>query len=352
MMVANSFDLWKKDAFFSAAEEVQESADIMESAYRMWIKERKEGLRTGDSVELCRELQTALGTAKWQLEEFERAIRLSHGHRSDEITATRHKQFISAIESQISHVEAALKEAFIKEGKQPLQWVNLDEEECDDLAIFLSGTSPSLLQPSTKNTLSENCHKRKDTDSNNAACNGDTSEVQMTKVFKDSGKDAECIIDVEDGESSGRSNEVSSGLERTTGARKTWCSPNLGTLKIVIADKYDDRTKTRSGIESTPKEKGSKPFFRKQRCGDLPQAKGAFNLFYQCLLCFIRVESKWLSCAVDQEVVSIPPGFGFPLEAYIASFNLFPCHFQDLGETSSRAKLEQERLVAIFIATL
>ncbi|KAG4186127.1 hypothetical protein ERO13_A08G023208v2 [Gossypium hirsutum] len=254
MMVANSFDLWKKDAFFSAAEEVQESADIMESAYRMWIKERKEGLRTGDSVELCRELQTALGTAKWQLEEFERAIRLSHGHRSDEITATRHKQFISAIEK-----------AFIKEGKQPLQWVNLDEEECDDLAIFLSGTSPSLLQPSTKNTLLENCQKRKDTDSNNAACNGDTSEVQMTKVFKDSGKDAECIIDVEDGESSGRSNEVSSGLERTTGARKTWCSPNLGTLKIVIADKYDDRTKTRSGIE----------------CGDLPQAKGAFNLFYQ-----------------------------------------------------------------------
>lgn len=27
MMVANSFDLWQKDAFFSAAEEVQESAD-------------------------------------------------------------------------------------------------------------------------------------------------------------------------------------------------------------------------------------------------------------------------------------------------------------------------------------
>ena len=27
MMVANSFDLWQKDVFFSAAEEVQESAD-------------------------------------------------------------------------------------------------------------------------------------------------------------------------------------------------------------------------------------------------------------------------------------------------------------------------------------
>lgn len=28
MMVANSFDLWQKDSFFSAAEEVQESADM------------------------------------------------------------------------------------------------------------------------------------------------------------------------------------------------------------------------------------------------------------------------------------------------------------------------------------
>jgi len=28
MMVANSFDLWQKDVFFSAAEEVQESADM------------------------------------------------------------------------------------------------------------------------------------------------------------------------------------------------------------------------------------------------------------------------------------------------------------------------------------
>ncbi|XP_039008613.1 uncharacterized protein LOC120136724 [Hibiscus syriacus] len=144
-MVANSFDLWQKDAFFSAAEEVQESADIMESAYRMWIKEKRKGLKTEDYAQLCRELQTALGTAKWQLEEFERATRLSRGHRrSDDTTATRHNQFIAAVESQIFRVEAALKESFFEEGKQPLRWVNLDEEECDDLAIFLSGTSPTL----------------------------------------------------------------------------------------------------------------------------------------------------------------------------------------------------------------
>ena len=212
------------------------------------------------------------------MEEFERAIRLSHGHRSNDITATRHRQFIAAIESQICRVEAALKDAFIEEGKQPLRWVNLNEEECDDLAMFLSGTSPSL-QQSAKNILLENCHSRKDTDSNfNATCSGNMSEV---KIFKDSGKDAECVIDIEDEEKSGRTDDVSCGQDRTIGTGRTWSSPNFDALKIVIADEYEDRRQIRSGIESTPKEKGSKPFFRKQRCGELPQAKGAFNLFNQ-----------------------------------------------------------------------
>jgi hypothetical protein len=33
MLVANSFDLWQKDSFFSAAEEVQESADMYVSPF-------------------------------------------------------------------------------------------------------------------------------------------------------------------------------------------------------------------------------------------------------------------------------------------------------------------------------
>ncbi|KAG4143952.1 hypothetical protein ERO13_D05G005300v2 [Gossypium hirsutum] len=119
MMVVNSFDLWQKDAFFSAAEEVQESADVMESVYRMWIKEMREGQKSSDTAELCRGLQTALGTAKWQLEEFERAIRLSRGHGCDDNRASRHKQFVAAIESQICRVEAALKDAIIEEGSSP-----------------------------------------------------------------------------------------------------------------------------------------------------------------------------------------------------------------------------------------
>jgi len=37
MLVANSFDLWRKDAFFSAAEEVQESADVYVPQFVSWV---------------------------------------------------------------------------------------------------------------------------------------------------------------------------------------------------------------------------------------------------------------------------------------------------------------------------
>lgn len=39
----------------------------MESAYRAWVRERREGVAHQDLDELYRELKTALGTAKWQV---------------------------------------------------------------------------------------------------------------------------------------------------------------------------------------------------------------------------------------------------------------------------------------------
>lgn len=74
-----------------------------------------------------------------QLEEFERAVHLSHGkYSSEENTITRHRQFIAAIKNQIRDTESELNDSFTEEGKQPLSWVQLDEEERDDLALFLS----------------------------------------------------------------------------------------------------------------------------------------------------------------------------------------------------------------------
>lgn len=39
----------------------------MESTYRAWVRQKRERLAPDDLDGLCRELQTALGTAKWQV---------------------------------------------------------------------------------------------------------------------------------------------------------------------------------------------------------------------------------------------------------------------------------------------
>ncbi|XP_006662277.1 uncharacterized protein LOC102706505 [Oryza brachyantha] len=151
--MATSFDRWEKDPFFPAAEEVQESADRMESVYRRWLQERKVG---GGGVEaaaasaagggwwraagdLRRELHTALGTAKWQLDELQRAIKSNYSVvLAGKDTRARHDDFVSAIGDRILEVENSLKEYNTTEGHGPLSWVRLDEGEREELAHFLS----------------------------------------------------------------------------------------------------------------------------------------------------------------------------------------------------------------------
>ncbi|KAK8958886.1 hypothetical protein KSP40_PGU009030 [Platanthera guangdongensis] len=142
--MATAFDRWEKDPFFYAAEEVQESADRLESVYRQWIsiheKKATRGVADSPVTELRRELSTALGTAKWQLEELERAVRSSdHSLSAGESTVARHSDFIVAISSKISIVENALKELNQEGvGRSAMSWVRLDEGERDEFALFLS----------------------------------------------------------------------------------------------------------------------------------------------------------------------------------------------------------------------
>ncbi|KAK6136974.1 hypothetical protein DH2020_029285 [Rehmannia glutinosa] len=268
MLVANSFDLWQKDTFFSAAEEVQQSADIMESAYRTWLRARREGLMPQHLDELGRELQMALGTAKWQLEEFERAVRLSYRSHGDDITISRHKQFVSAIDEQISHVESALRESFEAEGKKPFRWVNLDEEECDDLALFLSGTSGTPQRiTDEKNNTKEDSNLGSEVSSKIQMPN---KEKRLEEVVT-SNEDAICFIEREESRFPETGDEISYQAERIASNRRTWSSPDESALEIVI-DK-DDREKN-DLIEATPKEKVSKPFFWNPRGEDRPGAKG------------------------------------------------------------------------------
>lgn len=291
MMVASSFDLWKKDVFFPAAEEVQESADIMESTYRVWVRQRSERLAPKHLDELCRELQTALGTTKWQLEEFEKAVRLSYGQRGDDHTAARHGQFITAIENQISQVETALRESFSVEGKQPLRWVQLDEEEHDDFAAFLSGTSQSMqtaknerleLGPCGSSSGKSDIRRKEMNLKSSAACNGDISdEIKGVKDVITISKDPNFVMESKGKEIAGMRDDIFYDTEKTTNTRKACSSPNYGELRIVIADEVEQRRNLILGYEDTPKEKGSKLVFWRQRCGQLHQGTGAVNLFNQ-----------------------------------------------------------------------
>ncbi|XP_054794471.1 uncharacterized protein LOC129299980 [Prosopis cineraria] len=292
MLLPNTFDLWQKDAFFSAAEEVQESADRMESTYRTWLRGKRERSIPKYVDELCRELQTSLGTAKWQLEEFEKAVKLSYRHLDDENAVTRHRQFISAIQNQISYVEAALRESFIEEGRQPFRWVNLDEEERDDFAAFLSGTSQNMqtpkdecmeLAPSAKNTLHEKEINKKDKIHDvNAACNGNIfSDRKAIKDVIAINKDVNYVREIKGDEVSGNSEDIVSQADRTTNIRKTCSSPKFWELKIVIADEDEQRNKLMHTIDGNSKGKGFKPGFWKHRFEEYPQAMRAVHMFNQ-----------------------------------------------------------------------
>ncbi|XP_027354939.1 uncharacterized protein LOC113864908 isoform X2 [Abrus precatorius] len=141
--MASSFDRWEKDPFFNAAEEVQESTDRMESAYRTWIHATRDASTPWNRDELRRDLHTALGTAKWQLDEFERAVRSSYSKISSEDTRNRHQDFIDAILDKITKVEHLLQESVHLGSKASLPWMGLDEGERDELALFLSGMPDS-----------------------------------------------------------------------------------------------------------------------------------------------------------------------------------------------------------------
>lgn len=76
-----------------------------------------------------------------QLEEFERAVRSSYIRRSsNDDSEERHRNFVVAIQDMISKVEKSLHVSSLSGGKSSSPWVRLDERECNELALFLSGS--------------------------------------------------------------------------------------------------------------------------------------------------------------------------------------------------------------------
>nr|GMC48177.1 syntaxin-61-like [Ipomoea batatas] len=144
--MATQFDRWEKDPFFAAAEEVQESADRMETIYRTWIHVAKDKSNAWDAEELRRDLKTALGTTKWQLEEFDRAVKSSYTNRSGDDAEHRHMEFVVAIDCEIKKVAGSLAESDVSQGKPTSPWVRLDKGERDELALFLTGPAGLALE--------------------------------------------------------------------------------------------------------------------------------------------------------------------------------------------------------------
>lgn len=272
-MTAN-FDRWEADPFFSAAEDVQDSADRLESAYRSWVSARSVtesdpscGEDLGNSVDnLRRELQTALGTAKWQLDEFERAVKSSYLGR-DVDASSRHNQFVVAIQSQISGIEKAINDSVTDEGKKCHRWIQLDDHEKDDLALFLCGScennSNSVEQKSVNKTeemvdlrlddghmlnrsgLRDFCDAGSD-------CGPDVNGYKETILIN---KESKFVVQLAEQKVADGQDDWQTGatIDRKNGNRKSSSDGAvLGSWKIVIADENDEGKTVESQSKESP----------------------------------------------------------------------------------------------------
>ncbi|TVU19613.1 hypothetical protein EJB05_35772, partial [Eragrostis curvula] len=144
--MAEGFGRWESDPLFPAAECVQDSADRMEGVYRLLLHERKV-MQDADTkfhapIHYERDVITALGTTKWQLEQFEREVNaaaFSDKSKSRENAILKFRQFIRAIAEQISQVEESVESLRTDSNRTPKHLYS-SEYDGDGLASFLSGT--------------------------------------------------------------------------------------------------------------------------------------------------------------------------------------------------------------------
>lgn len=141
---------------------------------------------------------------------------LSHeNYPSEDSTVTRRREFISAMRNKISHVEKAINNSLLEDGKQPFRWVQLDEEERDDFEMFLS-TAPREVQGNKEKV------------SNCASVRGFKETVKINK-------DAKYVVEVAARGHFGNQGEVTMIDDSSNGQRRAG-SPDW---RIVIADEED-----------------------------------------------------------------------------------------------------------------
>jgi hypothetical protein len=110
---------------------------------------------------------------------------------------------------------------------------------------------------------------------------GSTNENASTDAVAFN-KDREYAIEIKPEDISRNSDDVVSQTDVTTSTRKTWSPPpNYAALRIVVSDEDEQRNKPSRTVDATPKEKGFKPLFWKQKFEEYPQAMRTVHMFNQ-----------------------------------------------------------------------
>ena len=116
-----------------------------------------------------------------QLEDFERAVNSSavmDKSRTTEDVIARHKQFIIAIREQINQLEKSLDDP--SRGKSIRNWVNLNEQDRDGLALFLSGGNP--LEHASHHNMEDSSILRRFLDPTTASSSKDAEIIEHNSV--------------------------------------------------------------------------------------------------------------------------------------------------------------------------
>lgn len=196
-----------------------------------------------------------------QLEEFERAVKSSYINSTNEDARDRHREFIVAIEDQVSKTENSLQEVSESKGKSSLPWMRLDEGESNELALFLSGPSTGEDKTVVNNVVSDNGNSQAMDEESAPACSSNSLQSADRGDYRE---------------------EKSHGHRRTASA-----SPDIGSWKIAISGvdfqqgslngqsqlvrKIPSFSGLLSTVESAPKLKWPKNGFRKSKVVDRHQ---------------------------------------------------------------------------------
>ncbi|KAJ8499203.1 hypothetical protein OPV22_009755 [Ensete ventricosum] len=201
-IMAESFGRWESDPLFSAAEVVQDSADRMESAFRMLLHEQKSVQGDSSDSKLLssieyhkRDLVTCLETARWQLEDFERAVTLaalSDTSNSRENAISKFRQFIRAIREQVSQVERTVKDSAMEDFNRTSPSMNLNEHDRDGLALFLSD-GDEIVELKTEEVFPTNGLKYADHGYEKVGSHHSRGVTEAPAILKDSFGDKDCL---------------------------------------------------------------------------------------------------------------------------------------------------------------